>query len=1777
MVKLDVRIEFLYPFRIVPRKDIEKRATDRLYMRGGTYAMWHQIKGSLGKPYITGTLVRSALFTELEKILVLHKNLFECCFGTDITKGNFDKPKFLRRRPQYIKEKETCGECPLCLIMGRSDKSRRGEKIPKDKNKKWTGETESWAVHFSNFKESTSKGKEDKGFEWEKTVCRRIANRVDYTSGKAKDYMKIWEVDPGVCSVFEGCITINTSKHVDDIKKMIAVGLAQLNVLAGSVCRIDITNEDHDGLIKGFVDLIKQEPKLKSEDLGDLGNLGFIGEDQSLDEKVDVEESIKKQAYSSQPKFVALDHKADVKVIAKSIEKIVGKNRKDHLRRLADAVRELRNKAYKYDEKKDNIVDKVIKSLPRDKKGKKETIWEWEESDLKIIQVIKNGAKDIEQHTQWRKYCEELGQELYKCYKDAKEKEGETSQERLMGETEYYGLPHRDDSKLDNLPIKSFPDLKWIVSGELKAVTPFFFGMETSENQTSSPILLTKDGSYRLPCSVVRGALRRDLRIVIGDGCDAELGKDICECGVCNIMSNLVIEDSIALCKKPPQVRHRIRLNNHTATVEEGALFDMEAGYQGIVFPFRFYFDTKKSSMDPYLFTVLDYWKNGQAVFGGDVGTGFGRFKLQNVNGLRLNVSKPQKHLFYLVNRGFKGVKNISCSDTSGLKLFDWKFITNSVSLDKLLVKPNKLPWEKVEYTIEIDSPLISRDPIIAMLDERNVDTVMIRKQKKSGKIVYHIKGESIRGLFRSILIKNDPTNEKLYEKDHEDCNCIQCRLFGSTHQHGKLRFEDAEVQNEIEDKKMDHVAIDRFTCGGVDQMKFDEYPLPGSPHEPIILKGFFWIKNDVKDDDKKALENILTDFKDGLMPLGGLGAIGYGHVKNFEIKTNYIKISESSNKKIDCKGHFKGTPIEKITFDKNKIYHPHYFIKPSDKKVDRIGAAELVSHVKKQDHEGNELLSGTITCKLTTKGPIFIPDTENDNYFGMEEPGKSEKEKHKNYGFFRINGKIAIPGSSIRGMVSSVFETLTHSCFRVMDEKKYITRRVIPESETASAKRSGRNRVSDQDKKDDYLAGRVKKNGDKWEIIEMGEIVRLPIYDNLKTISKIKEKDYKKNEGGDNYKKIKHANRYNQKLKMAMQYNKDLAEAAEANRNFIKNLDKTYKDVLKGKKEIYYKTKHQEKNGKIINPNSEYAILVEKQRGAKKGFIKFTGPDMVNVKKDSKNKYNPEFDTWDNYEMDIHVHNEVEKRASQKKEYPRPIIACVKDSVEYRMQKRCERIFADKEDAEEFVIPERIVKQYNDIIKDNKNNTEQIPNIFRSTALNSLSDGDLVYFKKKGNKITSIVPVSISREVDDKPMGKRFPNDNDSLQSCTKTCIEDCEECPGLCEKNKEYFSPHPQGLCPACHLFGTTFYKSRVSFGMAWLNDSKVKWYINTEDESKGGKVTLPLLERPRPTWSMPEKTSTIPGRKFYVHHPWSVDKLKEEKIKSTPNNRTVEPLGKNNEFTFEINFNNLRDWELGLLIYSLELEEDLAHKLGMAKAVGMGSVQIAVESISLKETSGEYTSKISLIERGIKHLKLDEDNMKALQKLLWLPSNNDISVRYPDLEGNEEIPGYTDFLKEEKDPDTKKINPHHMNIKKRLGLLQTPWNNWFPVSSISVQKSSISKEKKFKPKETSVQKKKELKKQSEQNRNFDITNIYVGNINFKSSEAGIRSLFEKYGNVNSVKFIKDRNTGKFRGFGFIEMESNTAQKTIENLNGMEFEGRILRVNEANDKKNSGKKFVK
>ncbi|MFO6425474.1 RNA recognition motif domain-containing protein [Motilimonas sp. KMU-193] len=94
--------------------------------------------------------------------------------------------------------------------------------------------------------------------------------------------------------------------------------------------------------------------------------------------------------------------------------------------------------------------------------------------------------------------------------------------------------------------------------------------------------------------------------------------------------------------------------------------------------------------------------------------------------------------------------------------------------------------------------------------------------------------------------------------------------------------------------------------------------------------------------------------------------------------------------------------------------------------------------------------------------------------------------------------------------------------------------------------------------------------------------------------------------------------------------------------------------------------------------------------------------------------------------------------------------------------------------------------------------------------------------------------------------------------------------------------------------------------------------------------------------------------------------------------------------------------------------------------------------------------------------------------------------------------------------------------------------------------------------------------LPSKSEVEDSFTTKTLYVGNLPYRANEAAVRQLFSEHGRVVSVRLMKDKQTGKRRGFGFVEMPETDADNAISQLNEKEFQQRTLKVREANERTN-------
>ena len=1568
-MKIKLKLSFLEPYRVMMWESEDNR-NSASFQRGYAYARWHhpekkpymhlEEKLYIGRPYITGTLIRSAVITAAEQILYLKNGKFEdieCCSGefdgsqARIYWGKNEEikekltAKRLRHRATYTWNNENnCSvdnPCPYCLLLGRYDKAKAGSE-----------DSNLYDVKFSNLNIIDHQNKK---FHFQDIADQRIINRVDQDTGKAEDFFSIWEIDHRTCKTFVGKIYLSQRAAQNKaLLSLLKASCALVDKISGALITLEPDKNDYDKI---------------------LAHYPFI-----TDQTIEKNSQLKLDKITDQ--------------ITEAFEK---ENILVHLRIFSDVIKELG----KYDIKK---IEKLPKGHQESSGKSRHFIWDIKIKGTELRHWLKNSFDNTKEIDEWSIFCRRLGHSLYLKAKSKIPDQFESS--RPLGSTQCRQITQEPVVNLTK-PVKE-KLYECLIKGTLVAETPFYFGFfndEKVKTHTNFRILISRDGKIRLPRSALRGCLRRDLMIAYNTGCRAELGHSKpCSCKVCTLLRTITIKDALS---EPfieneelkqnedrktsfPQIRHRIRIDHSKGIVTKGALFDMEVGPKGCEFLFELRIRHQNEEIPEELKTVLSWWKNENAFLSGSSGTGKGRFKLKDLKICQWDFNEEANFNQYLLSYGGRKDK----VDMNDMELTPAKHDLWDI-------------FEEVEF--KVCSPFLTKDPVNSIIDSTGNDALCYRslylnKDKKCS-TEYLLKAESFRGILRTAVAKNLENSKKILLDEHEDCNCLLCKLFGNEHEAGKIKIEDLHIDGKDTDGKgidikdrfivIDRVAIDRFTGGARDKFKFDMMPIAATPDSPIFFRGKIWIHKDIKDKEKDILRKAIADIKKGLYSFGGLKNIGLGWL-------NYLSNNENESKaspdiKLMNPPDIKLMNCQASKHDKKKRYWPHTFLPFIENiKVKRTKTP--------QDHASfdKNLFTGKLICTLKTKTPLIIPDSGR--------PKLNPENNHNSYDFFNLNNKICIPGSEIKGMISSVFEAITNSCMRIFDEKKRLSWRMKPKG---------------ADNKNKY-PGRIKKEDDNLYVYEMKEM-RLPYYDSEKLEDDIRKTgalgDYN---SGDK--------------KQPTKVDRLLLENAENIREKLKNEP----DKIK-----WYKCNPHPGNKEIDT------IALIKQNGKCKkielnAYVRISGPnkfEKIDINKNTKYE-----DVEKGFVEDI-FHNKVrpipdekivssckpnEKPRDVKRKRAVPKYVVEHDNFIYAMEKRCERIFYEFEGNNKLLLNENVKDKFHQLCLEYKENASKIPSVFqtRLPENNQLNDGDLIYYlcdKNNDELVTDIIPVSISRSIDDKAIGKKLPYNHDELRPCVREIID--KEIEKSINKSgiKEVFQHHKDGLCPACSIFGTPFYKGRVSFGFAFPKKNSVKLL---ED---GKYITLPLLERPRPTWSMPDKKAEVPGRKFYIHHQgWAkiVEDSKNEKIEQNQNNRSVQAIEQEQEFSFEIRFENLKDWELGLLIYVLNLEPQLAHKLGMGKALGFGSVKIDVNKIEyITGSEKKFQEEVKKQLDKIWNNKLT-DQLEKLFHILYYEENSDIIVRYPKLrkeDDPESLNGYEELKKGD------------FSDNKRKEKLTKAWGHW------------------------------------------------------------------------------------------------------------------------------------
>ena len=491
--------------------------------------------------------------------------------------------------------------------------------------------------------------------------------------------------------------------------------------------------------------------------------------------------------------------------------------------------------------------------------------------------------------------------------------------------------------------------------------------------------------------------------------------------------------------------------------------------------------------------------------------------------------------------------------------------------------------------------------------------------------------------------------------------------------------------------------------------------------------------------------------------------------------------------------------------------------------------------------------LTGTITLHLTNDTPFLVAQRVSGD---EERPPRLENVK--------INGRLVIPGTSLKGMVRGVLEAITNSCFSIFDGAP-LDYRIA--TQDALKLRPGRI-VKMPDGKQD---GQVEEMEKAWVSMAHAPAIKVKQNGNEITI---------------NLFKVPPGAKSGQKVWVS-------GRAVE---------------------EYFSNTRHARgKNPWIKAQTGTFAMVEDISPTPKTGYIegvyKITGKSIG-----------------------------IKKR---------------------------ERVFAPKKGVANYPFSMEELKSYNRILEGQLAEHDKRKD-FDLTETEPLKVGSLVYFDLSGGKAVRLSRVEIPRIPYQHSRGDRLPQE---YHACSD-----------------------PKDLCTACRLFGfiadLNGLKGRVTFSDAdrltgpgeldrflhlrvlgephptscnfYLRDPRDSTQVRNYD---GLKIT-----DGRGRTEGPAGEVELRGRKFYWHQmkTWQEYEIPPNRRQQFNRVRVLaKPLQPNNVFKFQVNFRNLSEAELGLLLYSLVLEEPLRHKLGLAKALGFGTVKVTCQTLTFCQTESRYTS--------------------------------------------------------------------------------------------------------------------------------------------------------------------------------------------------------------------------
>lgn len=667
--------------------------------------------------------------------------------------------------------------------------------------------------------------------------------------------------------------------------------------------------------------------------------------------------------------------------------------------------------------------------------------------------------------------------------------------------------------------------------------------------------------------------------------------------------------------------------------------------------------------------------------------------------------------------------------------------------------------------------------------------------------------------------------------------------------------------------------------------------------------------------------------------------------------------------------------PSEREHGSGHRFLNPYNFVRYLEKPRP---PGEVLGDCSPPPHDRYVGLTGRITCTVEAVTPLFISDSHHIQVETID--GK----EHRTYRFFEYEGQPALPASSLRGMVRSVYEAATNSCFSVFDGHRlsyHLDSRRAPW----------------------LVPAIVEHEGDQWRLNLLTGTTRLQI-----------ENPSKKSPEGKQY----------------------AAWAASywpiRPSNTLKGRDPRGRQLSSQQRqrrdEFVRRTKRQMKNPDQIQHSEEcYALLQDFQHPHPK--VSFW--NVLEIRRDKGDLPRPNQTQRIEHGWLCITNQNIEAKHSERFFF--------RSHDNHTGPQRIKLPKAVR-DAYEALIIDYQRRHADEVRKQRKGKKEkEVPDFSRFVLNESeckLRGKELVYVMLTGSvsdpKVEFMAPVSVPRvsyEYDLVDVLKRAAH----LHIC------------------QEY-----ESLCPACRLFGWVYgaYEEKESAGksQALEQDKRVAYAgrvrlshgtLNltegqtAEDWQVEQDITLAILGSPKPTTTQfyllkdkypdgkvdyNDAEARLRGRKIYRHHKQVVDTEYSRAPKDNPikddQNRTVHGVLKPGaSFTFTIDFESLAPVELGALLWSLELEKGMHHRLGFAKPLGFGSIRVQVQKLALLHPEARYTDLTTQggwLDNGLEHkvnlvnafkdamkaaynVNFDVlDNIKDLRVLLTTPP--DKPIHYP-----------------------------------------------------------------------------------------------------------------------------------------------------------------------------------